>query len=531
MEFIPVYIIFIPIIASMIVYLFNNKYISYLALVSQILITIIFIPYFNFLKEHGIHELYIGGWNKAIGIALKNDMLSLAFICLSIIIWWLILIYFWDRRKVDYKFLFFFLFLEGVFLGLLQTNDLFNFFVFVEATTIISAILIIYKKDGYSIRAGFYYLLFNSVGMIFYLIGLILVYIVVGTLNMDVISNTIILIKDTNIVKMAYIFMIVAMGVKAAFFPVYNWLPKAHGAAPASISALLSGLLVKSGLYGFIRIGQIFQFNYFNEFFFLIGFFTAFSGVLFAISQKDIKQILAFHTISQIGIVLMGLSSMSGNLYYGGLLHLFNHAFFKSLLFLGAGLIINEYKVRRVTEIRGVFKNFPFMSIYMIVGILSITGAPLFNGFVSKSIIEYELKNSFIKVIMLNIVNLGTIISFVKFSQIFFGNSDVKINKHINRTFSIFLLALMCIIIGNFYNPIASHLLNIDLPYVCHLDIIKWVKYIVNLAIGYVIYKKVIDRDYCLIKKIRHTKISFQTSNLMLLFFIFTMIIWSSILV
>jgi multicomponent Na+:H+ antiporter subunit D len=531
MELIPIYLIFIPIVTSMIIYIFNNKYINYLIFIAQSVISILIFIYYNHFDSLTTEKnLYIGGWSKAIGISLRNDKLSFVFIILSLFIWWVIIIYCWNKRKEDFKFLFFLMFLEGAFLGLIQTNDIFNLFIFIEIITIISTILITYKKDGYSIRAGLYYLLFNASGMIFYLLGLILLYVLTGTLNMNIISTKLSFIKSTSAVKLAYIFIMASIGVKSAFFPVYNWLPRAHSAAPASVSALLSGLLVKSGLYAFIRLNEMFQLYILEDFFFILGFLTALSGVIFALSQKDIKQILAFHTISQIGIILMGLSYMEGKAYIGGMLHLFNHALFKSLLFLASGALINQYGTRKITEIRGVFKNFPVLSILMIIGILSITGSPFFNGFVSKNIIKYGIDQSSIKVFLLYIVNIGTATSFIKMSQIFFGNTNIKKYVDLNGIVSIGLLALACIFLGNFFSILINKVFAIDLKYFSEISLKNWLNYFITISLSVLIYKLIIAKDYKIIKKIRHLHISFSTTNIMLIFFIFIMIVWCRIL-
>lgn len=528
MRFIPVYIIFIPIITAMFIYVINNKRLNYLTFTSQLLVTFLSIIYYKFYNISSTKKiLLLGGWDERIGISLRNDNISFLFIFLTIFIWWIVLIYCWDKRKNDFKFLFFLMFLEGTFLGLLQTNDIFNMFIFIEITTIISTILIIYKKDGYSVRAGLYYLLFNSLGMIFYLLGMMLIYVVSGSLNMEVITDKISIIGDKSFIRLSYIFIMAAIGVKSAFFPVYNWLPKAHGAAPASISALLSGLLIKSGIYALIRINQIYQLNFLYDLFFILGFLTAISGIIFALSQKDIKQILAFHTISQIGIILMGLSSLGGKAYIGGIIHIFNHAIFKSLLFMGAGIIINVYGTRRITEIRGVFKTLPYISIFMIIGMLSITGAPFFNGFVSKTIIKYGFKGNTLKIIMLHIINLGTSISFIKLSQIFVGKSYVQRIKSLNDKISMGLLATACIILGNFYKPLAKEFLKSDITFVNVFSVKSWITYIITIIIGFLVYKYIIEKDYRIIKRIRHLKISFEVSSSMLVIFIFIMIIWS----
>jgi multicomponent Na+:H+ antiporter subunit D len=173
--------------------------------------------------------------------------------------------------------------------------------------------------------------------------------------------------------------MISGISVKSALFPLFTWLPKAHGVAYTSLSALLSGLLVKGGLYLFIRV-HVYMFGYdtynMTEVFFYIGALTALVGVVLALVQKDLKQILAHHTISQIGLMMMGLSYGYGLSFTGGLMHIINHALFKSLLFLCAGLIIYEYKTKKIYAIRGVFRSMPLTSIFLIIGMLSISGAP-----------------------------------------------------------------------------------------------------------------------------------------------------------
>src|SRR6056297_3715009 len=352
MDFAPIYLIFIPVVASIFVYLTNDNYSNAVAFMGQAVISVIAVRYFQLQNgfEHA-HSVILGGWSPVIGIVLRNDRISIVFVFLTILIWWSVMLYSWKSRGKDSQFMFFLMFLEGIYLGMLQTNDMFSIFVFIELITIVSAVLILYKKDGESVRAGLYYLIFNSMGILFYLVGMAMLYNAFGTLNIELLTDRIAEVNNVNFISTAYIFIMAAVGVKSAFFPVFNWLPKAHSAAPSSISALLSGLLVKSGLYVFIRLSDIFQITTFNRFFFIIGFFTALSGIIFALSQKDIKQILAFHTISQIGIIMMGLNSVNESTYIGGLIHIFNHAMFKSLLFMGAGVIINTYGIRRITDI------------------------------------------------------------------------------------------------------------------------------------------------------------------------------------
>ncbi len=526
MEFIPVYLIFIPILASIVIYLFHNKYLNYLVFVVQILITALTLIFYRSFEVNTTKTLVFGSWSQNIGIALKNDHLSLLFMLLTVLIWWAILIYSWNKRKHDYKFLFFLIFLEGCFFGLIQTNDLFNLFVFIEIITILSTILILYKKDGFSVRAGLYYLLFNSVGMIFFLIGLIFLYNTNGTLNMDLIAQRIVAVRGSDSILFSYVFIMVAVGVKSAFFPVYNWLPKAHSAAPTAISALLSGLLVKSGLYAFIRLNNMYGLTMFSDFFFYLGFFTAISGAIFAICQKDLKQLLAFSTISQIGVILVGLSSFTGTAFVGGVFHIVNHALIKSLLFLGAGVIIKNYSKLKITEIRGVFKTLPVTSSLMIIAMISLTGVPLMNGFISKSLIKYGLQASPYKLAMFHILNLGTAVLLFKLAQIFYGKAVKRKEKSLGDIAPIVLVSLACIALVVFYTPIGQQFFNLNLSFINFFKYSDWITYFITIVLAYLINKFFVAKDFKIIRSIRRINFSFGATNFLLVLFVFIMIVY-----
>lgn len=533
MFYTPVLFVFVPILASLIIYLFNNKWVSLLVFVSQAALSVLVVLFALYLQANPDQALIVfGGWDERIGISFYNDQLSLIFIFLTIIIWWVILLYVFKENKKDNKFLFFLTFLQGIFLGLVQTNDLFNLFVFIELTTVLVTILIAYKKSGPAFRAGIYYLLVNTVGALFFLVGIILLYNVFGTINIRYLANVIPTHANTTIVKLAFVFMIGGISVKAALVPLFTWLPKAHGVAQSGISALLSGLIVKGALYAFIRmyhymfIGAQFQVT---ELFFYIGLVTALVGVMFAITQKDMKQILAYHTVSQVGIMMMGLSSLDSFTMYGGIFHILNHAFFKSLLFLGAGVIIHKYNTKKVGEVRGVWKAMPMLSILMIIAMLSISGAPLFNGFVSKYMIKYAIKDIWYKEALFFLVNLGTTTSFIKFSQVFFGpKPSVQKCNNPMQFVGMTILALLCIGIGLLYQPIAQGLLSLDLSRIHIFDVKNWLDYALFVGLGYLLYRFVIAKDYKPIQVIRDFKMTFETANY--LFIVYLLVLFSVIL-
>lgn len=527
--------IFIPIITSLLVYVFNRVKFNYIIFIAQGVMSILLFKIWQYLVADGVITYTLGGWSKAIGIELKVDNLTFLFLLMAVIIWWVIPIYAWSQKKSDFKFLFFLLFLEGCFIAFVMVNDFFTFFVLIEIITILSSILILYKKDGISLKAGLYYLLFNSFGMIIYLIGLALLYLKVGTLNMSIIKEILassdFITLNHSTIQVSFVCFFVSMCVKAALLPAYDWLPRAHTAAPAYISALLSGLLVKSGVFGLVRIFDVFQVEEIYQLTFYLGFFTAVSGFLFAISQKDIKGILAFHTISQIGLIIMSLSTATEIGLFATYLHLFNHFIFKSLLFLGAGVIINEYGVRRVTEIRGIAIAHPLLTLCMAIAIFSITGAPLFIGFISKTMIKMSMLTETAKW-MMQVISVGTLISFIKFSKIFIGEPSKKKKIHPIQITGIVILAVICVIAFLTELKLLPMFIRINShPSVQMLDHIKYIElasysnkylleYFAMVFISYLIYKIFVWPNSKFWHAIRHFKMSFQNAVVALLVFI-----------
>ena len=529
-----VLLILIPILTAIIIYLIPKERVNYLAILSQIAITIIAVVYYQHFTPNYDQTLFVfGNWDGRIGISLSNDALSMSFVFLAIFTWWMIIIYTFSTKQTNRIFLFFLLFLQGVFFGLIMTNDLFNMFVFLELATILITILIVFKKEAESFRSGIYYLIVNTAGMLTFLVGVIILYFVFGTINIIVIGEMMGDYGDSIAVRFAYACLMAGVSVKAALFPVFTWLPKAHGVAQSAISALLSGLVVKAGLYLFIRINEMYSaagYNY-TTFFFVLGTLTAFGGVMFAVTQKDMKQILAYHTVSQVGIMMMGLSSRDPLIYYGGLLHIFNHAFFKSLLFLGAGIIIKVYRTKKVAEIRGVGKTMPWVSVMMIIGMLSITGAPIFNGFISKSILSVGFQSGTTQYWLLYLVNIGTATSFIKMSQIFFGVSPLSYPMARKReNFALMGFGLMCVLAGNLAIPVSQGFFGVDVSFVKIFQLSKFVDYIATLAMGYTLYSLVISKDLWVVRKIRDSRLSFGSANAVFLGLLVALVVYFSFL-
>lgn len=312
--------------------------------------------------------------------------------------------------------------------------------------------------------------------------------------------------------------IVTALGVKSAFFPVYTWtwLPRAHMAAPSGMSALLSSVLVKSGFIVLVKLYRFLPEGIFFRYLLIMGLLKAVSGIMFALSQKDIKGILAFSTISQSGLILAAISGV-GTLHIAGLVHLINHSLFKGLMFLTVGVIIKHYHVREVKHIRGLLKKFPALAFFLIVGALSITGFPFTNGFVSKHLIKYALEGNTIIRYALHLINIGTIVYMLKLSQVLFGKAKSNRTEKIKvSSLPLVFLAGLTLVAGFVEMFILKNYLDI----VVKVHFSDFVTYFVYLGIGYLIHRYIVNRDVKVLQFLRKYQLGFTKANIVLALFL-----------
>ncbi len=505
--------VIIPLITALIGYISHSKWHKLTLVIFQFFLFTMAINNFLDVKAFGTKFEVLGGYEAGIGITLRADIFGSIMILLTIFIFTCLIIYNYHKTYMTHLFMFLFLALQGLLCGLFLSNDLFNIYVLVEVSTIVVSILIIFKKDAKSIYDGMIYFLTNLASMTLFFLGIGYMYKIFGTLDLTLIKERMVLIDDKTVLILPFVLMITAVDLKSAIMPLFSWLPKAHGtaSAPSIISATLSGLYVKGGVYLFIRITDIFDSVFAPyELFMFLGFTTAVIGFIFALSQTDIKLILAYHTVSQIGLIVFGLSINNEYSYYGAIYHILNHAVFKTTLFLTAGMIIDEYGVRNIKYIRGLFKRMPYVATATIIAMFGITGAPLFNGSVSKYMIQKGAGHSFWFEVAFAIINLGTIISFVKYSSILFGDSKKeRIKIRWNQKIVIMTLALICFF-GGVFGPSFMELIfgiHIQIGISDYLD--KLVIYLISLVFGIFFYL-VLYHKIGLFKRIRELELSFN---------------------
>ncbi|MBN2221842.1 MAG: proton-conducting membrane transporter, partial [Vallitaleaceae bacterium] len=250
-----------PLFAALLGYLFSNRLSKSLIFLVQFVLFIMAILNFIEVRTNGPVLEVLGKYPLGVGISLKADIISSVLILLTVFLFSCLLLYNHHKTYMNHLFLFLFLILQGLLCGLFLSNDLFNIYVLVEVSTIIVSVLIIFKKDSKSIYDGMIYLLTNLASMTLFLLALGYLYRIFGTLDLTLLAQRIPEVSNPRTLIIPFALLITAVDLKAAIMPLFSWLPKAHGtaSAPSIISATLSGLYVKSGVYIFIRIIDLFQ--------------------------------------------------------------------------------------------------------------------------------------------------------------------------------------------------------------------------------------------------------------------------------
>ncbi|WP_277631278.1 complex I subunit 5 family protein [Atopococcus tabaci] len=482
-----------PILVGLLAYILRrNQSASFVLVLFQALDTLAVVGLFWQVRQTGTIVNNIGGWPDGMAITLYVDQLAAAMLLMTSILFLFFILFSYKQNYFTAQFFFLFMVLQGLLNGLFLTNDLFNIFVLLEVSTVTVSVLIMFNKEKQAIYDGMIYFFVNVIGSAFLLFGIGFIYKTFGLLDIRAIGQSMELVENSRAVIIPYALMFTTLSLKTAVMPLFSWLPKAHGtpSAPPVVSAFLSGLYIKIGVYLSIRFSDMFGSAIdMQNFFFVLGFFTSVIGFVLALSQKDIKLILAYHTVSQVGLIIVALNMDSEIAFWGGVYHIFNHALFKSALFLTAGLIYNVYGTRNVYEIRGVMRKMPLVGVATLFAILGITGAPFFNGSLSKYMIAHGT-NSPVVAAMLNLINLGTITSFVKYSTMLFGRDTGK-EANLDRysQWSALGLGIMSLLTGVFGRQTIRLLFDYSLTVSQAEYFQKGVVYFVMIAAAVLLYR------------------------------------------
>lgn len=433
------------------------------------------LSFFFFSFEPEVLIYYFGGWELMdgvpVGIQFVVDGLSVLMLAIINLIAFLASLYSisYMRRYTGERYFYalFSLMVAGMN-GVVITGDLFNLFVFLEIAVISSYALVAFGIEKAELEASFKYQVLGGLASLLILLGIAIIYWQSGTLNIADISRVLIETGNHQTLVFVQMLFISGFGLKAAMIPFHAWLPDAHPSAPAPISAMLSGVLIKAvGVYAIMRLFfNMFELTYeISMLVTVIGTISMVGGVVLAIGQWDFKRLLAYHSISQMGYVVLGIGmgmvilSVNGDrriaalAITGGLFHMVNHAVFKGLLFLNSGALEYRTGTRLLREMGGVSEQMPLTSASTLSASMAISGIPPFNGFFSKLIIIVAAVAGgfYLMAALAVIVSFITLASFMKVHRYAFSGvpkfKGIKMLKEapFSMGFSMVSLSLLCL--------------------------------------------------------------------------------------
>ena len=347
----------------------------------------------------GIISYQIGGWAPPLGIEYRVDAANGFVLFLVTGIATVVLPY--ARKSVDAEIskpkqtLFYALFLLCMtgLLGVTITADAFNVFVFLEISSLSTYVLIASGsyRDKRALTAAFNYLIMGTIGATFFVIGLGFLYMATGTLNMADLADRLSGQYESRTVRAGFAFILVGMGLKIAIFPLHFWLPNAYTYAPSAVTAFLAATATKVAVYVLLRfIFSVFQPAFLAEtstlelIFYPFALLAMFTASLAAIFQRDLKRMLAYSSIAQIGYMLLGIALFSETGLTATIIHLFNHGITKALLFMGVGAYVLRSGSSFYVHLHGLGKTMPWTSAAVVIGGISLIGVPGTAGFLSK---------------------------------------------------------------------------------------------------------------------------------------------------
>jgi multicomponent Na+:H+ antiporter subunit D len=396
-EQLTILLVVIPLVLAPITAIFKQHTITWLItlLVSSACFVLSFIILYEVIDgSHVIYEL--GGWRPPWGIEYKIDSLN-AFIALIVSgVATISSVYAYQSvpkeiEKQSYGLFYaaFQLCLLGL-LGIALTGDIFNLFVFLEISSLSSYALISMGKSRKALTASLSYLILGTIGATFFLIGVGFLFAASGSLNIADIAARFDNFADMKLVMTGFIFIVLGVALKAAIFPLHSWLPNAYSHAPSVVSIFLSATATKVSIYVLLRVlFDVYPIEYWQalllpQILLVLGCVGVIYGSFRAWQQVELKRLLAFSSVAQIGYMIIGISLLNEAGVTASVMHLFNHALIKATLFMGAGMILYRANTTKLSELRGFGATMPWTFAAIVLAGLSLIGVPGTVGFVTK---------------------------------------------------------------------------------------------------------------------------------------------------
>lgn len=399
-QHLPILTVAVPLLGASVVALLPSARLAWLAATIITIASAVFsIMLLLDIQTGGLQSYAIGGWQPPIGIEYRIDSLNAFVLMIVAVIGALIMPFAWASVSTDvdpdmqpWFYATYLLCLTGL-LGMAATGDAFNVFVFMEISSLATYVLIALGRDRRALIAAYQYLIFGTIGATFYVLGIGLLYIVTGTLNLADMAERVGAVYATNPrpIEAALAFLVVGISLKLALFPLHVWLPNAYAFAPPFATVFLAATATKVAVYVLLRI-------YFSVFgiainvsdlpvtdvLLLLSLMAMFVASFLAFYENRIERMLAYSSVAQIGYIMLGVSIANVEGLTGGIVHLLNHAVSKSLLFLTVGAVVLRLGHVYIDDLAGIGRRMPITMAAFVLGGLSIIGVPGTAGFITK---------------------------------------------------------------------------------------------------------------------------------------------------
>lgn len=391
----------------------------------------------------GIQVMHIGGWRAPFGITFVADIFSSIMVVATGLTGVVISIFVYhnlDERRHRFGFSSLLHFLLMGVSGAFITGDIFNMYVWFEVLLISSFVLTALGGERAQIEGAVKYVTINLISSTFFLIAIAILYSNLGTLNMADLAVEISKQGNNYLITAAAMLLLVAFGIKAGVFPLYYWLPSSYHTPPAAVTALFAGLLTKVGVYALIRTFTLIfniEMEYLYTILAVIAGCTMFFGVVGAAAQFNIRRLLSFHIISQIGYMIMGLAISTTWALAGAVFFIFHNIVVKMNLLLIAGFIHHFRKTFNLKNLGGLYKSQPFLSIIFLISAFALAGIPPLSGFWGKLLlIKAGIENMNYGLVAVSlVVSLFTLFSMTKiWSEVFWKEEPHGHNESFEKS-------------------------------------------------------------------------------------------------
>ncbi|HRL13287.1 MAG TPA: Na+/H+ antiporter subunit D [Aggregatilineales bacterium] len=425
---------------------------------------------------NGIQTTQLGNWEAPFGISFVADTFAAIMVVMTALVGFTVVIFSFanvdePRRRFGY-FPVMMTLLMGVN-GAFLTGDMFNLYVWFEVMLISSFVLMALGNERMQIEGAIKYFVINIIGSTIFLAADGLLYGLTGTLNMADLAVTIERAQPQGMIPVVASLFLIAFGIKAAIFPLFFWLPSSYHTPPIAVTALFSGLMTKVGVYTLVRVFTLIFTEdqaFFSTVFLVIAGLTMIVGVIGAVAQYDMRRLLSFHIISQIGYLIMGLgiftvSALTGTVYF--MIHVI---IAKSALFFVSGVSAAGFRTYNLNRLGGLYRGYPLLALLFFLPAMSLAGIPPLSGFWAKlTLITAGLEAEQYLIVAVGLgVSVLTMFSMVKiWAEAFWKKHPVRSDTEVAAVFQavpaarmtqllipVVLLAALTVLLGVFANPV-----------------------------------------------------------------------------